>query len=190
MTLLTSAPVTARLGISPEGTAAILAAALTTSLLPLTAVIRQLTGEQLRVETLGQPRTRDLNAAEYHRIDGAGECDDITGWRRAGLLRCAHGVVAAETTLVLLPGRVPPGTIAELEATTRTAGDVLGPLGMTRADRRALPRHGLLDPAGGEVAVTSSAVLVLPRPGGGTWPAGIACEQVTLAFCEHIVRAG
>src|SRR5262249_58451805 len=77
----------------------------------------------------------------------------------AGVRRTASGLVAAETSLVILSQRIPPHARAALAGTSIPVGKILAPLGVQRVDRRALCRHGCIDTAGGAVAVESSAVL-------------------------------
>jgi hypothetical protein len=63
-----------------------------------------------------------------------------------------------------------------LDAGTRPAGAILGPLGMRRADRRAEAASEMPG-----TAVLASAVLILQG-----MPTGIAEERVTSEFCRAI----
>jgi hypothetical protein len=92
--------------------------------------------------------------------------------------------VAAETSLVILPQRIPPHARAALAGSSIPVGKILAPLGVQRVDRRALCRHGCLDTAGGDVAVQSSAVLAL-----GDVPVAIATERITGDFCRLIASS-
>jgi hypothetical protein len=121
---------------------------------------------------------RELTAAEHYRLDAG----PITaGHHRTGLLRTASGLVAAETSLVILLERIPPHARAALADTSIPVGKILAPLGVRRVDRRALCSHGCLDTAGGNVAVQSSAVLALDGV-----KVAIATEQITGQFCQLI----
>ena len=100
------------------------------------------------------------------------------GHHRTGLLRTASGMVAAETSLVILPRQIPPHARAALAGTDVPDFKILAPLGVQRLDRRALYRHGCLDAADGDVAVQSSAVLALDGA-----KVAIATERITGDLC-------
>jgi hypothetical protein len=121
---------------------------------------------------------RELTAAEHYRL----QAGPITaGHHRTALLRTATGTVAAQTSLVVVPQRIPPHARAALASTTIPAGKILAPLGAHRLDRRALCRHGCPDTTGRDIAVQSSAVLALDGV-----KIAIATEQITGQFCQLI----
>jgi hypothetical protein len=174
---MTSMPLDA-LGVnSTDGVAHLLATLLTVSTTPATLLLEELARTQIRIEVLGRA-DRELTAAEHHRLDAG----PITaGHHRTGLLRTASGIVVAETSLVILPARIPPHVRAALAGTRIPVGKILAPLGVQRLDRRALCRHGYLDTAGGDIAVDSSAVLTLDGE-----KVAIATERITGEFCRLI----
>ena len=162
---------------STGGVANVLATLLTVSTTPATLLLEELARTQIRIEVLGRA-DRELTAAEHHRLDAG----PITaGHHRTGLLRTASGLVAAETSLVILLERIPPHARAALADTSIPVGKILAPLGVRRVDRRALCSHGCLDTAGGNVAVQSSAVLALDGV-----KVAIATERITGQFCQLI----
>lgn len=162
---------------STDGVANVLATLLTVSTTPATLLLEELAHTQIRIEVLGRAH-RELTAAEHYRLD-AGPI--TSGYHRTGLLRTASGMVAAETSLVILPQLIPPRARAALVGTSTPVGKILAPLGMQRLDRRALCRHGCLDTAGGDVAIESSAVLVLHGV-----KVAIATERIAGQFCQLI----
>jgi hypothetical protein len=166
------------LGVTSTGdVASVLATLLTVSTTPATLLLEELARTQIRIEVLGRAG-RELTAAEHHRLDAG----PITaGHHRTGLLRTASGLVAAETSLIILLERIPPHARAALADTSIPVGKILAPLGVRRVDRRALCSHGCLDTAGGNVAVQSSAVLALDGV-----KVAIATEQITGQFCQLI----
>ena len=165
---------------SPGAVASLLAAVLAASPGPATLLLEKLARTQIRIEVLGRA-DRELTAAEHYRLDAG----PITaGHHRTGLLRTASGLVAAETSLIILPGRIPPHARAALAGTDIPAGKILAPLGVQRLDRRALCLHGRPDSAGADVGVQSSAVLALD----GTQVA-IATERITGDLCRLIATS-
>lgn len=169
------------LGVTSTGdVASVLATLLTVSTTPATLLLEELARTQIRIEVLGRAG-RELTAAEHYRLDAG----PITaGHHRTGLLRTASGLVAAETSLVILLERIPPHARAALADTSIPVGKILAPLGVRRVDRRALCSHGCLDTAGGNVAVQSSAVLALDGV-----KVAIATEQITGQFCQLIASS-
>jgi len=162
---------------STDGVANLLATILTVSATPATLLLEELACTQIRIEVLGRT-DRELTAAEHYRLDAG----PITaGQRRTGLLRTASGLVAAETSLVILPQRIPAHARAALAGTSIPVGKILAPLGVQRVDRRALCRHGCPDTTGRVIAVQSSAVLALDGV-----KIAIATEQITGQFCQLI----
>ena len=92
------------LGVTSTGAvASLLATLLATSPAPATLVLEDLARTRIRIEVLGRA-DRELTAAEHYRLDAG----PITaGHHRSGLLRTASGMVAAKTSLVILPGGSP-----------------------------------------------------------------------------------
>ena len=127
---------------SAGAVASLLAAVLAASPAPATLLLEELARTQFRIEVLGRA-DRELTAAERCRLNAG----PITaGQHRTGLLCTASGMVAAETSLVILPGRVPRHALAALAGTDVPAGKILAPLGVQRLDRHArclawLPGH-------------------------------------------------
>jgi hypothetical protein len=169
------------LGVTTTGgVASVLATLLTVSTTPAALLLEELACTQIRIEVLGRA-DRELTAAEHYRL----QAGPITaGHHRTGLLRTASGQVAAETSLVIVPQRIPSHARAALANTNTPAGKILAPLGAQRLDRRALCRHGCPDTADGDVAVQSSAVLALDGV-----KIAIATERVTGQFCQLIASS-
>jgi len=165
---------------STDGVANMLATLLAVSTTPATLLLEELARTQIRIEVLGRA-DRELTAAEHYRLD-AGPI--AAGHHRTGLLRTASGMVAAKTSLVILPQRIPAHARAAVAGTDTPIGKILAPLGVRRLDRRALCRRGCLDTAGGDVAVESSAVLAL-----GGEKVAIAAERITENFCRLIASS-
>jgi len=166
------------LGVTTTGGAAsVLATILTVSTTPAALLLEELARTQIHLEVLGRAN-RELTTAEHHRLDAG----PITaGHHRTALLRTASGLVAAETSLLIVPQRIPSHARAALAGTRTPAGTILAPLGAHRLDRRALCRHGCPDTTGRVIAVQSSAVLALDGV-----KIAIATEQITGQFCQLI----
>lgn len=163
-----------------DGVANLLATVLTVSTTPATLLLEELARTQIHIEVLGRV-DRELTAAEHCRLDAG----PITaGHYRTGLLRSASGMVAAETSLVILPPRIPPFAQSALASTRIPVGKMLASLGVQRLDRRASCRYGCLDSAGGDVAVDSSAVLAVDGE-----KVAIATERITGDFCRLIASS-
>jgi hypothetical protein len=117
---------------STGGVASVLATLMTVSATPATLLLEELARTQIRIEVLGRA-DRELTAAEHYRLDAG----PITaGHHRTGLLRTAGGLVAAETSLVILPQRILPHARAALAGTGIPVGKILASLGVQRVDRR------------------------------------------------------
>lgn len=148
---------------------------------PATEVLGQLSGHALGIKVLASGERHladDAMTAYRHRLDA----DGVVSCRyRTGLLCTEDGTVAAGTFLLWLPCRLPYDACAALEEGAEPAGRILGPLGMRRADRRALATTGIEEITGNDAAVRSSAVLVV---GGMT--VAIAEENITRAFAEGL----
>jgi hypothetical protein len=164
---------------STGGVASLLATLLTASTTPAALLLEELAHTQIRIEVLGRV-DRELTAAEYYRLD-AGLI--TAGHHRTGRLYTSSGMVAAETSLVVLPQRIPPHARTALADTNTPAGKILAPLGVQRLDRRALCRHGCLDTVSGDVAVESSGVLVFDGD-----KVAIAAERISVEFCRLIAQ--
>ena len=152
----------------------IIASVLAASPLPATRILEHLANcgpLGLVVDASGK---RALTDAERYRLQAGGlrRCR----YRHARLLTC-DGLVAASTSLVWLPARLPYDLACQLDAAAEPAGTILGRAGMRREDRRAGP-SGLTDEATGEMmAASSSAVLVV-----GGLRVAIAEEHVLAQF--------
>ena len=84
-------------------------------------------------------------------------------------------------SLVWLPARLPREACRALDEGTEPAGVILGRLGMTREDRRAMPTSFDDEITGEPRATASSAVLVVDGQ-----PVAIAEEFVMLRFAETL----
>lgn len=158
-----------------DAVANMLATLLTVSTTPATVLLEELARTKISIEVLGRA-DRDLTAAEHFRLDAG----PITaGHHRTGLLRTTNGVVAAETSLMILLPLIPPQTRAALASTTIPVGKSLAAFGVQRLDRRALCRHGR--PNSG---VDASAVLVLNGR-----KVAIASERISGEFCRLIASS-
>lgn len=155
-----------------------LAAILAASSCPLTLILEDLSGQQLRIEVLASGE-RPLTDAEAFRLHAAG--GTRCRWRH-GLLVTGSGAVAASVSLLWLPPRLPAAACRELDDAAKPAGTVLGRYGMWREDRRAMPTQGIEEVTGADAAVRSTAVLV-----AGGRPVGIAEEHLTRAFAETLL---
>ncbi|MDQ2811529.1 MAG: hypothetical protein M3Z75_06525 [Actinomycetota bacterium] len=159
--------------------APVLAAVLAASARPLTQVLERLSGRELRITVLSSGE-RALTDSEHYRLGGAA----ITRCRyRGGLLVTSDGTVAASTSLLWLPARLPADACRALDDGTQPAGRILAPYGMHRADRRALATTGIEDVTGADAAVRSTAVLVV-----GGMAAAIAEETITRAFAQSLAE--
>lgn len=164
-------------GIRGQDAGAVLAAIMAASTRPATLVLGRLAGCTLSVRVLASG-TRPLDDAERHRLAAA----DIAACRyRTALLITPDGTVAAGTHLAWLPGRLPPAACRALDDGAEPAGAILAPLGMTRADRRALATAGIEEITGAAAAVRSSAVLMVAGAA-----AAIAEENITREFADLI----
>jgi chorismate-pyruvate lyase len=166
---------------SPETVSVILAAFLESSDRPLTRVLEDLSGSVMSIVVTASGE-RPLTASEAARLDVAAETRCC--WRE-GLLRSDAGLVAARTTLVWLPERLPPDVSRELEAGKQPAGKILARLGMRRVDRRALAVQGDGAEARRGAAAISSAVLM----SDDCVKMGIAGEEIERKFACTLARA-
>jgi hypothetical protein len=156
---------------------------------PATILFEELTGERVRIELTGCAG-RPLTPAECRDLRiGSG----ARGYERTGSLRTVgSGLVVAEVSSLVVPGRLPASarTALGMPAADEPApppSDV--PLGKALADfgvrREPLGARLVRDRAattGGRVSVTSSARMWLADA-----PVALASERVTAELCE---RAG
>ena len=163
-------------GILARDVGTILAAWLNATPKPLTAMLEDLVKAPVRIQVLASGR-RPLTGREQFRLDAGG----LAGCRwRTGLL-IADGEVAASTSLLWLPARLPVEACRELDAGEKPAGAILRPLWMRRTDRRAMAAAGTEEVAGRDAAVMSSAVLTI-----GKAAVGIAEETITKRFAAAL----
>ena len=153
---------------------------------PATALFEELAGEQVRIELTGRA-DRPLTAAEcleLHTSRGA------YGHQRTGTLRTViSGMVAAEVSSVVVPGRLPAATRGALgipgpddpapPLSDIPLGTMLAVLGVRRE-----PLGARMVRDGTSIAVESSARMWLDGV-----PVALASERVTAAFCQSIVIA-
>ena len=170
------------------GAAASVVALLARNTGPATILFEELAGEPIRIELTGCAE-RPLTSAE---------CRDLRvqpgarGYERAGTLRTADsGLVAAEVSSLVVPGRLPAPARAMLGLPgagqpARTPSDV--PLGKALArfgvrreplGARLVHDDGTRIP-GGRVSVTSSARMWLADV-----PVALASERVTAELCQR-----
>ena len=151
-----------------------------------TALFKAISGDPLiRIEVLAR-RTRLLTADEC-RLLRAGAA--ASGHERRGMLRTSTGVPVADTTSVLLPGRIPAKARAELgipdhrmplpPRTRVPLGRALRGFGVRREPLRVQRTDARLDASGQEQIIYSAARLWL-----GPGPIGLATERVYRRFVE------
>ena len=163
-------------GVCARDVATVLAAWMNASPKPLTALLEDLTHAPVRLQVLASGE-RPLTGPEQFRLAAGGLA--ACRWRHGLLL--ADGEVAASTSLLWLPARLPAAACLALDAGDEPAGRVLAPLGLRRTDRRAMATTGIEEVTGQDAAVMSSAVLTV----GGV-KAGIAEETITRRFAEAL----
>lgn len=163
-------------GVAARDAATVLAAWLNASPKPLTSLLEDIARTPVRLQVLASGE-RPLTSREQFRLGAGG----LTGcnWRHGLLI--ADGEVAASTSLVWLPARLPWEACRALDAGDKPAGAILGPLGMKRRDRRAMATSMIEEVTGQDAAVMSSAVLTI-----GKIPVGIAEETVTKRFAAAL----
>ncbi|HEX4093525.1 MAG TPA: hypothetical protein VHZ33_32820 [Trebonia sp.] len=159
---------------------------------PATILFERLTGEQVRIELTGRV-DRPLTSAECRDLriaPGAG------GHERTGTLRTVDsGLVVAEVSSVVVPGRLPASArtalgVPDANEPTPPPSDVplgkaLAGLGVRREPLGArLARDGARSP-GGRVSVSSSARMWLADV-----PVALASERVTAELCQRADRRG
>lgn len=167
-------------GICAGDVGSVLAAWLNASPKPFTALLQDIASTPVRVEVL-RDGERPLTDPERFRLNAAGLA--CCRWRHSLLV--ADGQVAAFTTLLWLPARLPADVCREFDAGERPAGAILGPLGMRRTDRRALATRMIEEVTGQDAAVMSTAVLTVDGVG-----VGIAEEFITRHFANALAGGG
>jgi hypothetical protein len=154
---------------------------------PATALFEELADEQIRIELTGRV-DRPLTAAECLELRAS---PGTHGHQRTGTLRTANsGLVAAEVSSVVVPGRLPASALRALgipgpddSAPLPSAiplGKVLAGLGV---HREPLGAHIVRDSTritGSRVLVESSARMWLDGV-----PVALASERVTAEFCQQ-----
>ena len=163
-------------GVATRDVATVLAAWMCATTKPLTALLEDLAKTPVRLQVLASGE-RPLTNREQFRL-GA-ESLEACHWRHGLLI--ADGQVAASTSLLWLPARLPAQACRELDAGEKPAGAILRPYGMKRTDRRAMATTGIEEVTGQDAAVMSSAVLTV-----GKVAAGIAEETITRAFASAL----
>ena len=163
-------------GICARDVSTVLSAWMAATPKPLTAMLEDLTKTPVQVQVLASGE-RALTVPEQFRLGAGGLL--TCRWRHALLL--ADGHVAASTSLLWLPARLPAEACRELDAGDVPAGKILRPLGMRRTDRRAMATTCIEEVTGQDAAVMSSAVLSV-----GKVPVGIAEECITKRFAAAL----
>jgi hypothetical protein len=158
-------------GITPRESGFIMAEFLKAEPGPATELFQGLAQAELHIEVAPEDvGPYKLTQKERYRLDA-----DLyeSAWRRVGCLVTPGGITVVNTTLIWMPYRLPWSIRARLRSSDEPCGTILGPLGLTRIDRRALA----IEDRDGSV-VTSSAVLDL-----NDTLVGIAEERVMWALC-------
>ena len=163
-------------GICARDVGTVLAAWMNASPKPLTSLLEDIARTPIRIQVLASGK-RPLTERERFRLGAEG----LIGcqWRHGLLI--ADGEVAASTSLLWLPARLPVEACVALDAGDKPAGAILGPLGMRRRDRRAMATSMIEEVTGQDAAVMSSAVLTI-----GKVPVGIAEETITRHFAAAL----
>jgi hypothetical protein len=167
--------------------AASIAALLARGTRPATSLFEALAGEQIRIE-LTSRADRRLTATECLELRTS---PGTLGHQRTGTLRTAStGLVAAEVSSLVVPGRLPAAARTRLgipgpddpaaPPTDVPLGTALADLGVHREPLGArMVREGAGVPGSG-VGVESSARMWL-----GEMPVALASERVTAEFCRQ-----
>jgi hypothetical protein len=172
---------------SAASAAASVAALLARGTGPATALFEELAGQQIRIELTGRA-DRPLTAAECLELHAS---PGTHGHQRTGTPRTvSSGLVAAEVSSVVVPGRLPasalralgipgPGDPAPLPSAI-PLGTVLAGLGVHRESlgARLLPDSARIP--GSRAIVESKARMWVDGA-----PVALASEQVTAEFCRH-----
>jgi hypothetical protein len=154
---------------------------------PATALFERLAGDQIRIELTGCA-DRPLTAAECLELRAS---PGTHGHQRTGTLRTVtSGLVAAEVSSVVVPGRLPPSALSALgipgpgdPAPLPSAiplGKVLAGLGVHRESLGARLLRDSTGIPGSRALVESSARMWVDGA-----PVALASERVTAEFCQH-----
>jgi hypothetical protein len=155
-----------------------------------TALFEELADEPVRID-LTCRADRALTAVECMELRlGPGE----RGHQRTGTLRTVNsGLVAAEVSSLVVPGRLPASARRALGVPSPEdpapppsaipLGTVLAGLGVRREPLGARLVRGTVSTYGSQVLVESSARMWL-----GDVPVALASEQVTAEFCRRVGR--
>jgi hypothetical protein len=172
---------------SAASAAASVAALLARGTGPATALFEELAGEQVRIELTGRAdRTLTVSECLELRVNPG-----THGHQRTGTLRTvSSGLVAAEVSSVVVPGRLPASALSALgipgpgdpapPPSAIPLGKVLAGLGVHREPLGArMVRDSIYAPGSG-VRVESSARMWLDGA-----PVALASERVTAEFCQQ-----
>jgi hypothetical protein len=172
---------------SAASAAASVAALLARGTGPATALFEELAGEQLCIELAGRA-DRTLSASECLELRAS---PGTHGHHRTGTLRTVgSGLVAAEVSSVVVPGRLPPSALRALgipgpddPAPLPSAvplGKVLAGLGVYREPLGARLLRDSTRVPGSRACVESSARMWVDGA-----PVALASERVTAEFCQQ-----
>jgi hypothetical protein len=173
---------------SAASTAASVAALLARGTGPATALFEELVGEQIRIELTGRA-DRPLTAAECLELRTS---SGAHGHHRTGTLRTvSFGLVAAEVSSVVVPGRLPESALRALgipgpdnpapPPSAIPLGKVLAGLGVRREPLGVRLLSDSTGIPGSRVLVESSARMWVDGA-----PVALASERVTAEFCQQI----
>jgi hypothetical protein len=155
---------------------------------PATLLFEELAGEPIRIDLTGNA-DRLLTLTECLELNvGPGTC----GHQRNGALRAVNsGLVAAEVSSLVIPGRLPAAARRLLgmpgpddpapPPSAIPLGRVLADLGVRREPLGARLVRGTASPSGSRILVESSARMWL-----GDTPVALASERVTTEFCQRV----
>jgi hypothetical protein len=157
---------------------------------PATALFEELAGEPVRIDLAGRGE-RLLTLTECLELNVS---PGSYGYRRDGTLRAVNtGLVAAEVSSLVIPGRLPasarralgmPGPAdPEPPPSAIPLGTVLADLGVRREPLGARLTFGTTSASGSRILVESSARMWL-----GDLPVALASERVTSEFCQRAGR--
>ena len=172
---------------SAASAAASVAALLARGTGPATSLFEELAGEQIRIELTGRA-DRPLSAAQCLEL---GASPGTHGHQRTGTLRTvSSGLVAAEVSSVVVPGRLPATALRALgipgpddpapPPSVIPLGKVLAGLGVHREPLGARLLRDSTRIPGSRVLVESSARMWVDGA-----PVALASERVTAEFCQH-----
>ncbi len=154
---------------------------------PATILFEELAGEEVRIE-LTRRAGRPLTPAECRDLRVS---PGARGHERTGTLRTVDsGLVAAEVSSVVVPGRLPASARTALgipgadepapPPTDVPLGKALAGLGVRREPLGARLVHDASTRPGGRVSITSSARMWL-----ADLPVALASERVTAELCQR-----